>query len=304
MANINESFAILFFIILLGYVSKRTGLVKESDGEGISRVVLNVTLPATILSALSTMTIDYSLLSIPVICAIYNLVMTGVGFIFFRKLPRKLKGMLVILIPAFNIGLFAYPLVEAIWGSEGLKYFILLDAGNALAVFGSNFIIASFYSEENARIDYSSIWKRVMNSLPFLSYFIALGINFMHIQLPPFVLDLARVIAKANMPLSLFMLGLYLSFSFGREHWQRMGQVILLRYLPGIAIGMLLFFLLPMDKMFRITLLLGFILPISMTVIPYSVEFKYDSRFVGTVNNATIIVSFVLVWLVLAGIGV
>ena len=47
-------------------------------------------------------------------------------------------------------------------------------------------------------------------------------------------------------------------------------------------------------------MLIGFILPISFTVIPYSVEFGYDTKFVGTVNNLTIVISFLLMWGIIA----
>ncbi len=55
--------------------------------------------------------------------------------------------MLTMMIPGFNIGMFAYPLVEGIWGKEGLKYFGMFDVGNAFVIFVLCYMIGSYYSE-------------------------------------------------------------------------------------------------------------------------------------------------------------
>jgi hypothetical protein len=43
-------------------------------------------------------------------------------------------------------------------------------------------------------------------------------------------------------------------------------------------------------------ILFGLILPVGMAVIPYSVEFEYDTRIAGTIANLTMITSFALMW--------
>jgi predicted permease len=92
--------------------------------------------------------------------------------------------------------------------------------------------------------------------------------------------------------------GVFLAFNFEKSYWQNMLKVMAIRYTLGISIGAILFFLLPFNSMFRYTLLLGLILPIGLTVIPYSVQFGYDRKYVGTVTNFTIVIRFVLMWIV------
>jgi predicted permease len=67
MQSINASFLVSLSIILLGYLAKRFKLVKESDGEGISRIVFNFTLPATVITTFSTIQIEKTLLAMPFI---------------------------------------------------------------------------------------------------------------------------------------------------------------------------------------------------------------------------------------------
>jgi len=296
MTNININFLISLIIIALGYTAKKTGILKETDGEGISRIVFNFTLPSVVISTFSNITIDYSIFLLPLICIFYCLLMTFFSFFVFKKTERKEKGSMIMLSSAFNIGLFAYPLVEMVWGAEGLKYFGMFDMGNAFIVFGSNYIIATVFANEQAKIDYKKLALKALSSIPFISYMLSLTMSMLKIPIPVFFLDITRVIAKANMPLCLLLLGIYLSFSFDKSSMGKMVKVILMRYSIGIITGILMFFFMPFDKLFKITMLLGFTLPVSLAVIPYSVEFGYDSKFIGTVNNATIIISFIIMW--------
>ncbi|MBN2544146.1 MAG: AEC family transporter [Spirochaetes bacterium] len=296
MTNINLSFLISLIIIALGFTAKKTGIVKETDGEGISRIVFNFTLPAVVISTFGNIKIDYSILFLPLICVLYGLLMTFLALFVFRKMQKKEKGTLVMLSAAFNIGLFAYPLVEMIWGQEGLKHFGMFDMGNAFIVFGSNFIIASIFAQGEAKIDFKKLVLKVLSSIPFLAYIMSLTLAILQVPIPAFFLDITKVIAKANMPLCLLLLGIYLSFDFDKSTLKKMISVILMRYSIGIITGIIMFFFMPFDPLFKITLLLGFSLPVSLAVLPYSVEFGYDSKFIGTVSNATIIISFILMW--------
>ncbi|MBC8015695.1 MAG: AEC family transporter, partial [Sporomusaceae bacterium] len=148
MNSANSQFIISMLIILTGFICKKINLIKESDGEGISRVIFNITLPSLVISTFSAMKIDTSLMLVPAISMVYGFMMAILAIIIFKNESRKDKGMISMLVPGFNIGLFAYPLVEAIWGQECLKYFGMFDMGNSIIVFGVCYIFASVYSTE------------------------------------------------------------------------------------------------------------------------------------------------------------
>src|SRR5699024_12867326 len=90
----------------------------------------------------------------------------------FRNKDRETKGMLTMLIPGFNIGLFAYPLVEGIWRKEGIKYCGMFDVGNAIVVFGVMFLFGSLYASDDADLKWGTIAKKLFGSLPLLTYII------------------------------------------------------------------------------------------------------------------------------------
>ena len=52
---------ILFWMIVLGFVTKRVGLLNKSDGNVLGRIVMNVTLPAVIIINLARLILQKEL---------------------------------------------------------------------------------------------------------------------------------------------------------------------------------------------------------------------------------------------------
>ena len=136
MASFNQQFILSIIIIVLGFLIKRFGWLGEDEGAGLSRLIINVTLPSLIIYSFNDLTIEPSLLLLVFSGVFYGFILMGVGFLFFRKKVGKTKGMLLMMMPGLNIGLFAYPLVEGLFGQEGIQFFGMLDVGNALITFG------------------------------------------------------------------------------------------------------------------------------------------------------------------------
>lgn len=299
MSNVNEQFLLSMLIIIAGYLLRRINLIQEQDGASLSRIIFNITLPALIMNTFNTITIDFSLILITIIGIVYGVFMAFVGVFVFKKEDRSTRGMLSMLVPSFNIGLFAYPLVEAIWGQEGMKYFGMFDVGNSLVIFGVSYIIAGYFSSDGSELNFTSVVTKLLKSVPLLAYVITFCLAVSGVHFPGVVIDVTKILARANMPLSLLLLGVYLNFSFAANRWKNMAKVLALRYLCGLTIGMALFFIMPFDKMFKNTILIGFLLPMPTAVIQYAIEFDYDQKFVGSLANITILLSFFLIWMII-----
>ena len=293
----NQEFLYIIAIILLGYVLKRMNIVKEKDGATISRIIFNMTLPALVIVSLNSVKIEASLMMIPVIVLLYGILSFILAFFVFKKEDKELKGTLMMLASGYNVGLFVFPIVEAIWGAEGLLYFGMFDIGNSIIVYGLVYLVGSYFSEEGLALKPSSILKKFSKSIPFMSYVIMSILNFSHIHLPAGVIDVATIISKANMPLSLLLLGLYLNFSFEKKYIRPISKFLIFRYGLGLIVGVSLYVLLPFNDMFRYTILMGLILPIGLAVIPYAHEFKYKTTLlIGTISNICIVISIVLLY--------
>lgn len=299
MDGFNQQFIYSILIIGLGYLLKETKIIKESDGEGLGRVIFNLTLPSLIIVTFHDIVIEPSLFLLVIAAILAGFLFVYIGLFVFRKEQKSTRGMLLMMIPGYNVGLFAYPLVEGIWGAEGIKYFGMFDVGNAFIVFGLSYLMGSFYASEETKITSKEITLKLVKSIPLMTYMIVFLLNIVHVPLPNVLIDTASIISGANMPLSLLLLGIYLNFTFHKEYLRLVGKFILARFGVGLLIGIPLFLWLPVDLMFRYTLLIALILPTSMSLLPYAVEFGYDKKFVGTVSNITMLLSFFLIWMII-----
>jgi predicted permease len=308
MTDVNYIFLLSLIIIILGYVLKKLNIISEKNGETIAKVVFNVTLPALILSVIGSIEIIPSLGLITLISIFYCIPIILLAFILFKKYPKEIKGLIFMAVIGFNVGHFAYPLIEGIWNEEGLKYIAMFDIGNAVVIFIIVYILGLIYSPKNDFHDKKElvkmIFKKLLKSAPLMSYFVAIILNLLNITLPIFVIDLLDVLSRANMALTLLLLGIFLNFKFERKQWKNILKVLIIRYSFGLTIGLFLFFILPFDLLYRGILAIALILPIGLAIIPFSVEFDYtEKKFAGTLANFTIIISFILVWIMILALG-
>jgi len=296
LEGFQQQFIISVFIILLGYFFKRTKILKESDGQTIARIVFNITLPALVLVTFNQMEVTLPLVSLIFIAILFGLVAAAAGFFAFRSADTDLKGMAIMMMPGVNVGLFAFPLVEAIWGREGIQYFGMFDVGNAVIVFGLCFFIASYFANGSSKFYLRETVSPLLRSIPFLTYMFVVALNIFDFHLPPFLLDTAEIISAANMPLSLLLLGLYLNFSFEKSWFPLIGKYLAVKYGTGLVLGFSLFWLFSDYPMLANTVLIGFILPTSTTAVVYAIRYRYNAKIAGTIVNITIILSFLLIW--------
>lgn len=305
LGTINSQFFISLIIILIGYLIKRAGIIKESDGEGLGKIIINVTLPSLILVKISNIDLYPDLFFLVIVCIGYSVLIAFISSKIFRREDRSARGVLIMTTLGFNIGLFAYPLIEGIFGAEGLANIAMFDVGNAFIIFGLIYILGSIFSpvfDTTKKIDYKMIIKKVSRNIPLLSYIIALGLNIGFGGFSGIFYNMFDIIAKANNGLVLLLLGVYLNFNIDKENWNRIGKVLILRYGGGIIAGLICYFLLPFDQLFKSILMISFILPIGMSVIPFVVQFKFEDKLIkltAALTNMTIIISFGLMWLIL-----
>ena len=148
MADVNYIFFLSLTIILLGFIIKKLNLITQENGRVIAKLIINVTLPALILSVVTNIKINITLILLPFICFGFNLIVVTFSAIIFRNKKKELKGAILMAVIGFNIGLFAYPIIEGIWGEQGLIYIAMFDVGNAFIIFAISYSIGSYFSRK------------------------------------------------------------------------------------------------------------------------------------------------------------
>lgn len=306
MADANYIFFLSLIIIVLGYFLKVLKIIPEENGKAISRVIFNVTLPAVILKITTSIEFTPSLILLPFLNIGYGLFMALIGMLVFRNHPKKLKGLFIMTLIGFNVAHFSFPLIEGIYGQEGLQYMALIDSGNAFTIFITCYVFGSLFANDNnsnkAEINKKKILLQLTKSAPLMTYVVALILNLSGADLPLLIFDIIDIISRANTPLSLLLLGIYLNFKFKKSEWLNISKVILIRYSIGLSTGLLLFFLLPSIQFIflaRLILMISLILPVGLAVIPFAVEFEYDKELTSMITNLSIVISYSLIWVLI-----
>lgn len=292
-----QSFLTIIAMILLGYLMKRLGYFTEQDGGVIGRIVFNITLPSLVIVTLSKVEIEPSLMLLPVIMILYAVTAKGLVILLFINHHRHVKGSVGMMASALNIGLFAYPLVEQMFGAEGLLYFGMFDIGGSIVMFGITYIVGNYFSDGAEIFDIRYLALSLLKSVPLMTYMIMLILSLLHVKLPTFALDFFGIVSQANMPLSMLLLGIYLNFKVDKEYLPITIKYLLFHYGFGTVIGLLCYVFLPFNEMFRTTILIGLLLPIGVSIIPYAIQFKYKTLpLIGMVSNLSIVISIIILF--------
>lgn len=292
-------FAIIVLLILLGYFLKRVKILKEADSQVLAALVLNVTLPALVIVNLNQADLDVSLSILPVMMVLYGIIAKIIAISFFLKYDNEMRGTIGMMMASLNIGLFAYPLVQAIWPKVGMIYFGMADIGGAMVMFGMTYFVGSYFSNiENNTFNFKFLLINIVRSVPLMTYLIMFGLNMGNIHLPHAVITFLSTLANANMPLSMILLGLMLNFRIERKYLPIALKYLLIHYGFGLLCGLCVYYFLPVsDQMIKTTLMVIWLLPIGVAVIPYSLQFKYRTLpLIGMTTNMTIIISIVILY--------
>ena len=293
-----EQFVMIILLIALGYFLKRINYLKATDSQVLSTLVLNVTLPSLVIVNLNSADLNMSFSILPIMMIVYGIVAKIIVIWFFRKYSNQMRGSVGMMTGSMNIGLFAYPLVNAIWPEKGMVYFGMADIGCAMIMFCLTYFVGSYFSEGEDQFNFKFLGKKLIQSVPLVTYIVMFTLNMSNIHIWKPAIDFFSILSKANMPLSMILLGVMLSFSIDREYLPVTIKYLCLHYGLAIVAGTLVHFFLPVsDPMIKTTLLITWLLPVGVAIIPYSIQFKYKTLpFVGMVTNLTIIISIVILY--------
>lgn len=301
MNSPNFVFGSALVVISIGYVLKSLGFVTTDDAKKISKFLMHTTFPALVFSTMIKVQFTSELLWLPFICIAFAILCSFVGFQIFKKEGPEYRGILTMGCSGYNLGLFAYPLIEGIWGWKGLTYAAMFDIGNSFINFILTYGMGNYFSAKAQKGNmWKHVFKRIMSLFPFQAMVIGLLVNLLEIPLPFFLTSIVDTIAQGNKPLVLLLMGIYFSVRLPKKSFLKVFQVLGIRYVLGLSTGLLLFYSLPFDAHFRNMMLICIILPVGMTLITYSDELNFDTSIAGALVNFSMLISFALMWILVA----
>ena len=297
MNTTNLVFGSALIIIGIGYLLKSLKFIEPQDAKSISKFLMHTTFPALVFTTMLKVKLSAALGWLPLIAMLFGFLSSYIGFLFFKKEAPTHRGILTMGSAGWNLGLFAYPLIEGIWGWEGLTYAIMFDLGNSVINFMVNYGMGTYLAgNHGTKNPYKHVLKKIFTLPPFQAMLIGLAFNIFKIPVLPLASDIIDTIARGNKPMVLLLMGIYFSVRLPKTAYTKVFQVLGLRYVLGLSIGLLLYYTVPFEFQYRNMLLICLILPAGMTLITYSDELNFDTGIAAAIVNFSMLISFVIMW--------
>lgn len=310
--------------IILGSLAGRLSLVPDRTPEVLTAVVLNITLPAVLIVTGMNTPVGASLAAMPIASVVHTLLAFAVASAVYRKMDADRKATGTMLCLGFNNGLFAFPIVLVAWGPAVLAHFAAFELVNAFVVLGVNYAVAASGSaagcedgsgsaagaasgsgagdgSRSGSVSAAAATRRerlyagvrsLRYNYPIWAFVAGLILGSLGLSLPVSLEPTFASITGANTVLSLMLLGMFLSIDHDPARLKRSASVLFLRYGTGLVVGVTAFLLLPVSFEIRRSILLAMLLPVGLTVMPFSIRFGLDRRLAANVATAGVVVSF------------
>ena len=300
MADILIRACFFLLMVVLGYAVKKCGILTEEDGVALSRIVLNITLPAAILVSFRTFVFDWRFMLIPLVSLAANWLMLFAGYAMTKRRSEQDRIFYMLELPAYNIGNFTLPFVSGFLGSTGVVASCLFDMGNAPMCLGLNYTITAMAvgrtSEHSAFRAVLSVFKKPS----FTVYVIMLALAAFSLSLPDFVFDFAGMISPANAPMAMVMIGLMLEINMDRAKLKDALSVNVIRLVLAAVLAVLFFAFAPFSYDVKKAVVITAFAPISSSSPAFVAALKGDVELVGFASTISIIISLILMPLLIA----
>lgn len=287
----------LMVMIGLGFFLRKRALVKKEDCRTLMALIMNVTLPAVVISSFQDFERDMSLILIVLLAIGMNGGMSLAGYLAGRQ-DRRERAFGVINYSGYNVGAFAMPYLQNFVGGTGIMVACLFDSGNAIMCSGMVYVIASWILNGSERQDAMQVVRQLVKIVPFDVYIIMMVLYFLDIHLPGAVYRISGNIGSANTFLAMLVIGASVYIEKAERQKGMYGKVLknlVIRYLLAGFFSVLIYYLLPFHRIVRQILVLIACAPVSSITVINTAKCGLDEERAGIVNSASILISLVLI---------
>ena len=282
---------------IYAYFLKKIRFFKEGEHKLISKIVLNITLPAAILSSFERVEhLSAQLFFILLIGFLGNVGVLFLAWLICKNKPREDKVYWMCNSAGYNIGCFTLPYAQGFLGPIGVIVTCLFDAGNSIMCTGGTYAIASNVIENGngEKINVKATIKKLFCSVPFDCYLIAIIMKSFELPFPPFITQLSTTIGNANGFLSMLMIGMMLEIHINKEYIKRILSLLTVRYVFAAFMALILYFALPFDGDVRKTLAVISFAPLASLACVFTEKCNGDIELSGMTNSISVIISMII----------
>lgn len=287
----------LVFVLVLFYGLKKAEVLPESAGQVVQKIVINVTIPATIISSFGSYKRDGELLLTSGYFMALLLICILLAWFLFRAQGTANRGFAMINSTGYNIGSLSLPIIQNFYGDYGVMVSCMADIGNALMSNGGAYALTNAVTNHKEESGVGAFLKdliiKLLKSPPFDCYILLAPLLVLNIPIPPVVVTFLSPIANAGSFMSMAMVGL----SIGKEmKWadiRYIAPVLLYRLSFGWITAAVTYFLLPFSQTIREILTLLCLSPIVGLAVISTEKYGGDTERSGLAVSVSIMLGIV-----------
>ncbi len=242
MSSIETIIAIIL-LILVGYISKRIGLLKYEDSITLNKIVVNIAIPSLIFLAMYTADLSNIKVLFPItlICIVTGSLSGLLVYLFSiaRGYSKKTKWTLVGTSTLFNSGFLGYPVVLGIFGASGLVRAVFYDMGSTILFLCLGILFIIIFEGK-----YTSIIRRTFLFPPIWGIILGILANFMHLNIGVLPLNVLQYLSGAAIPIIMISLGLSLEVGGLKNYLGAASFVSFIRLAVSPVIAILIIYIL------------------------------------------------------------
>lgn len=236
------NFILIFVFLFLGIVLQKVKRFPSHSYKLLNNIVVYICLPALALYYIPKIELSKELV-FPVSVAWITFFVSYLFFNFLGKRfgwSKKLIGCLIITAGLGNTSFLGFPIIQALYGEEGLKTAILVDQPGSFVVLSTlGILVATLYSSGSSNGVH--IAKKILFFPPFITFLLACLMNFYNVDFHDYIQFVLQKIGSGMTPLAMLSVGLQLRFESKSQHWKFLGLGLLYKLILTPAIIYLLY---------------------------------------------------------------
>ena len=286
---------IAFIIIFAGGAALRSsGILDKSHAERLAWMVFSFSLPATILVSLDSVAFAPTAWKIPLTACLITIPMVLIAWQLARllQLPRQTRGGFLLATGCINSVYFAFPVILATLGDEGLAQAILFDLGQTTLTLTLLYALAVWHGAESSAPHVAV--TRFLTSPPLWALTGILTLKLFGLRLPYWLRELLMPLHLTTTPLASLVLGLSISLAAVRRTFPLAPLGVVLRMGGGFLLGFAVVSLLELEGIERVVVLLVSGMPSAVTAVIFATETRLDEELVASIVALSICLGVII----------